>query len=297
MKVFIIGNGFDLDLGLKTRYSDFAKSKEWNQLYASDNWSEGSMAIYMKNQAEKDNWFDIEQCIADYVKDKEAANDFSNVTEDTWYFNQLKTYLDSYITNCLLNWNSNNDSLAARIIKESDEGRKFDAIYSFNYTYYEINNAITGEIDNLGGVRYVHNSGDRLVLGVNENCFNCREYSFVKKVNHSFYPSTDIIPDLDKASQVIIFGHSLNMIDWMYFKNFFEQNSKIISEPKKVITIVSRDQSSLLQIKNNLNDYGISLTTLRSLCQLEFIGTEDYEFDTYDSKDKVRKMIRNLNDD
>ena len=25
-KVFIIGNGFDLDLGWKTRYSDFAKS-------------------------------------------------------------------------------------------------------------------------------------------------------------------------------------------------------------------------------------------------------------------------------
>lgn len=25
-KVFIIGNGFDLDLGWKTRYSDFARS-------------------------------------------------------------------------------------------------------------------------------------------------------------------------------------------------------------------------------------------------------------------------------
>lgn len=297
MKVLIIGNGFDLDLGLKTRYSDFAKSKEWNQLYASDSWSEGSMAIYMKNQAEKDNWFDIEQCIADYVKKKEAANDFSNVTEDAWYFNQLKTYLDSYITDCLLNWSSNNDSLAARIIKESDEGRKFDAIYSFNYTYYEINNAITGEIENLIGVKYVHNNGQKLVLGVNENCFNCREYSFVKKVNHSFYPSTDIIPDLDKATQVIIFGHSLNMIDWMYYKKFFEQSSKTISEPKRVITIVSRDQLSLLQIKNNLNDFGISLTTLGSLCQLEFIGTEDYEFDTYDTKYKVRKMLQYLNCD
>lgn len=297
MKVLIIGNGFDLDLGLKTRYSDFAKSKEWDQLYASDSWSEGSMAIYMKNQAEKDNWFDIEKCIADYVKEKEAANDYSDVTEDTWYFNQLKTYLDSYITNCLFNWNYNNDSLAARIIKESDEGRKFDAIYSFNYTYYEINNAITGEIDNLGGVSYVHYHGQNLVLGVNENCFNCREYSFVKKVNHSFYPSTNIIPDLDKATQVIIFGHSLNIIDWMYFKNFFEQSSKTTSEPKRVITIVSRDQSSLLQIKNNLNDFGISLTTLGSLCQLEFIGTEDYEFDTYNTKYKVRKMLQHLNYD
>lgn len=27
--VFIIGNGFDLDLGLPTKYSDFAKSEYW----------------------------------------------------------------------------------------------------------------------------------------------------------------------------------------------------------------------------------------------------------------------------
>jgi hypothetical protein len=31
--VLIIGNGFDLELGFKTRYSDFAKSEEWNRMY------------------------------------------------------------------------------------------------------------------------------------------------------------------------------------------------------------------------------------------------------------------------
>lgn len=30
--VLIIGNGFDLDLGLPTRYSDFAKSEYWPKL-------------------------------------------------------------------------------------------------------------------------------------------------------------------------------------------------------------------------------------------------------------------------
>lgn len=33
-KVFIIGNGFDLNLGRETRYSDFAKSNYWKQDYA-----------------------------------------------------------------------------------------------------------------------------------------------------------------------------------------------------------------------------------------------------------------------
>lgn len=29
--IFVIGNGFDLDLGLKTKYSDFAHSDFWLQ--------------------------------------------------------------------------------------------------------------------------------------------------------------------------------------------------------------------------------------------------------------------------
>lgn len=32
--VLVMGNGFDLDLGFKTKYSDFAKSKEWQEMYA-----------------------------------------------------------------------------------------------------------------------------------------------------------------------------------------------------------------------------------------------------------------------
>ena len=30
--VFIIGNGFDIDMGLPSRYSDFAKSQEFKDL-------------------------------------------------------------------------------------------------------------------------------------------------------------------------------------------------------------------------------------------------------------------------
>ena len=33
--VLIIGNGFDIDLGLKSRYSDFAKSQLWIDLRSS----------------------------------------------------------------------------------------------------------------------------------------------------------------------------------------------------------------------------------------------------------------------
>lgn len=31
-KLLILGNGFDIDLGMKTKYSDFAKSHYWDDL-------------------------------------------------------------------------------------------------------------------------------------------------------------------------------------------------------------------------------------------------------------------------
>lgn len=43
-KVFIIGNGFDLDLGMNTRYSDFAKSEYWPQ----DSEVNGCLSHYLK---------------------------------------------------------------------------------------------------------------------------------------------------------------------------------------------------------------------------------------------------------
>ena len=51
-KVFIIGNGFDLDLGWKTRYSDFASSDCWK-------WGYGLFGLkeHLRHRKETDKWF------------------------------------------------------------------------------------------------------------------------------------------------------------------------------------------------------------------------------------------------
>lgn len=49
----IIGNGFDLSLGLSTSYMDFVNSDEFQILLNMQN----QLAIYLKVNAELQNWF------------------------------------------------------------------------------------------------------------------------------------------------------------------------------------------------------------------------------------------------
>lgn len=63
-KVFIIGNGFDLDLGLKTRYIDFWNSEEFEKYRSTDS----GLIKYLNRYANENyTWFDIEALIRNYV--------------------------------------------------------------------------------------------------------------------------------------------------------------------------------------------------------------------------------------
>ena len=82
--IFIIGNGFDLDLGLHTKFSDFANSTFWPIAKKKDKPQElpprtarGSfMAMlplpqntllehYLEDKRDKESWFDLEGYLLD----------------------------------------------------------------------------------------------------------------------------------------------------------------------------------------------------------------------------------------
>lgn len=70
MKILIIGNGFDLNLGLKTSYKDFIQSNHFKTLLKNKN----SMAEYFNEKSELNNWVDIEKEITKYsikIKDED----------------------------------------------------------------------------------------------------------------------------------------------------------------------------------------------------------------------------------
>ena len=64
LSVLIIGNGFDLDLGMHTSYRDFAKSKLWP--FDSPIYDKG-LGYYLNQKKHTENWFDLERELANYA--------------------------------------------------------------------------------------------------------------------------------------------------------------------------------------------------------------------------------------
>ena len=82
--VLVIGNGFDLSLGLKTSYKDFIQSNYFSLLVKNNN----SLALYLNEKQEINNWVDIEKELTEYSK--QIQDDKSKVKND---FKELKNAL------------------------------------------------------------------------------------------------------------------------------------------------------------------------------------------------------------
>lgn len=273
-KVLVLGNGFDLDLGLKTTYKDFAKSDFFKKLYPFAIHDNLISSLVKQSSC---NWFDIEECIAEYVKRKESTKDYSCVEEDKLFFNEFKQIFADYIQ---FNFtespyiNINHDSIAHLIIQEQKERDIFNRIYSFNCFDYSLNDFVSyGGIGDLY-VDYVHNKEGKFILGICEDDCTTDEYSFLIKKNQD-YEKTNIVDDLKCADDIVIFGHSLNRIDKEYFQNLF-----LNSFWKKNITIITRNEESVKKIENNILMMGASLASVTNNGNLRFIETEKY--DDYD---------------
>jgi hypothetical protein len=294
MNVLIVGNGFDLDLGLHTSYKDFAKSPYWDELYKPDNkWNNNGLADFINHQSLESAWFDIEECLAVYVKRKEKERDFSLVQQDKLFLKALERQLTQYLSDQLLSPKLNGASLANKIIKVQEEAHLFDSIYSFNYTEYDYFGAIDVDMGYLYDVVPLHSMKGDIILGIEEEACESREYSFVRKVCHPSYPSTRIVPDLLSSTIVVVFGHSLNSFDYKYFKQYFiSLRQDILKGKERSVYIISKDDNSINTIKDNLCEHNMSLTELSSA--VKFISTERYENKCREDVEEVDNMITKL---
>lgn len=70
-KTVIIGNGFDLSLGLPTSYSHFIKSEYFIHLLSSN-----KLCRYLADTYERCNWVDIEASLKEYAEKTESPKMF-----------------------------------------------------------------------------------------------------------------------------------------------------------------------------------------------------------------------------
>ena len=274
--VLIIGNGFDLDLGLKTSYYDF---------YISDFWPfhnpKTLMGVFLEQERNICNWMDLEEKIGEY-----AIRSYVGDIKTQRYFHQENNEDFKRIINGLYDFLSlsekdaiHNESTASRVLDAHLNSFSVPAIITFNYTnIQEIAQRIG--IKTLFSPYYIHGNllERNIILGVGERyMYNHlkiqKENDFLYKTSSPHYNPPQIADMLDKAPNITFFGLSLGGMDAPYFSGLFQNLSKQIG---KRITFFTRDEESRLQILRHLrNVEGINLHDVCTRHHFEFIRTKD----------------------
>lgn len=288
-RLLIIGNGFDLDLGRATRYSDFAKSEFCpknlhSQLYE-----------YLNQKSQIEKWFDLEGELATYVQEaakiipafrtlipetaKKDAQDFKVIVR------AMITYLQS-----VQKKNVKSDTLAAKVFSLVCQDSAFSKIYSFNYT--DLNRVTRQfELPEMSNIEYVHGclSDYSAILGINDEVDTIDgAYDFMRKSFNPHYSSHPVGFDLRDADEVVFFGHSLGDNDYHYFQSFFKHQCVENLEPyeKRTITIFTYNETSRMEIMRTLHKMNHGRTSML------FQNNQLNIFCTYDEEQKMSEAFR-----
>ncbi|SHI87077.1 AbiH family protein [Flavobacterium terrae] len=261
MKIlYIIGNGFDINLGLKTRYTNFyeyyikshSNSVTVNTLKNHidknfENWSDLELAIgtYTEQFSTVDEFIevyeDIGDNLGDYLKDQETSFDFSKIN-----ISKLKDYLaypekslpkadEEILISFKNNWPSVNWEINIITLNYTNSLEK---IFDNKYTNLILGTHHRSNII-LKGMEHIHGyCEDRMIMGVND-------ISQIK--NQSFHNNQDILdalvkPNCNKANKhtidnlcdlqisqanlICIFGSSIGDTDNYWWQAIGEQLKK-----------------------------------------------------------------------
>lgn len=276
----VLGNGFDLNLLLRTSYTDFAKSNEFrdlsqNNLFRYIDLSNQSKSLFAHLQSVfyKNNWFDIEEEIYSFAIN--YNHPISLLAEE---FDSIRCALQQYLIRIVENTTPCQQSLAYEFMRDVVNDSHYDiSIYSFNYTNcLSLCNCHPNkqvELFNIHG-----DLASNIVLGYYDykNQISNDVCSFMDKSNMLRGGGFRMESCLIEAKEVIFFGHSLNPMDFSYFKSFFDYIANTSSVDQS-LTFVCLDNNSILGIKNNLKHQGYDIRKIYDhLDNVGFIRTHTW---------------------
>lgn len=300
-RLLIIGNGFDIDLGLRTRYSDFAKSNFWEKLMRNTHGFDQDLLAALREAKEKEAWFDIEKTMNEYVRairPESLTTDL--VDKDKKNFIEVAKALDKYLKDEQKSRTLESNHYAVQVLRLIADVGGFE-YYTFNYTSLGDIAISCGIKIDTSRITHVHGSleNDSIILGVLTDPANQlhEQYSFMYKDNSRFYMSNNMYEDFDKADDIIFFGHSINGMDFPYFKDFFIKQSGMGGEYKsKHITIFTYDDDSNQQIRNSIRNAQVDLTQLFRRNNISIIQTKQMYDDDRNELQKFEVFTKRLND-
>lgn len=275
--VLILGNGFDLDLGLPTSYRDFVESLECGILASSqDNY----LTKRIINNYRLQGWVDVEEELKAFAKEKNGRSG-PDIYRFESEFIELVNQLRRYLIRVTESPEKINVYSASALLLKVIEMYPYDfEIFSFNYTNL---NKIKKVIQLNKPLCYCHVHGsiddNTLILGFEDDVESVDDYSFMIKTFNPDYSSHHLRQSLSQAKEVIFFGHSLGSTDYHYFSHFFKEKSKagLKREDSVRVSFITASNESHISILNQLRKMNDANTNLLfDQNDIEFYYTSDY---------------------
>lgn len=265
--VLVIGNGFDLDLGLPTSYQDFLKSSEFRKYLDSTHMQTDygyvvgdidNLFQYLNEKYQCQNWIDIELELKNLASRRFKTIDVKGNTVDAipfateskaQSFEVLCKQLCLYLKNLDYNF-IKGGSIALKLLSVINEYASVCEIITFNYTdLHKLNDELPEKL--RVRIDHVHGSiKDRdIIIGFEDEVEIDKSYSFMIKSFNPAFRSHNVRQKLLDADEIIFFGHSLGETDYHYFEDLFRfQSQPEHCKGPKIIRIFTYDEKSRIDI-------------------------------------------------
>lgn len=283
--IYVIGNGFDIDLGWRTSYKDFYESKltGWKVHFRPD---EDCLPVYLLDHA-GENWYDLERTIYDYCLSKSKGDlDEDLMNSDYRDYESIKRQLERFVeerSSAPVNENSKAyEILKSYVEKSSHTDLPQDMrpeLISFNYTPLE---KVAKQINPKADFRYIPIHGtiekNSCIFGFHNDPQIRGLYRDMQKSMDDNYDPGQITPLLLDAKSITFFGLSMGYIDAVYFRDVLKAASQpgdIRSRKTMDIEFITRDKQSKKDIKKNLQDIGIDFQALSTNNKVTFTLTSE----------------------
>lgn len=264
--VIIIGNGFDIDLGLKTSFSEFINSYEFKTL------ADIPLIKYIRKKHDDNlSWCDIEGAFREALYPNPEG--FKDI-DINFAWQSITIAWEGHIKNITQKEvvSINRDSCAYTLLSQTKSTSNW---FSFNYTspfylsglgednqQFVHNSFVPKELNIFNDIQIIQKN---LIIGVDSNIpeyvRNNEKLSPIIKQNNYYYNDNCLIQALFNADNIIVYGHALGITDSDYFKPFFD-NILNGSLQTKTIYIITDKESSFEKIKANLKTYNIDYDIL-----------------------------------
>ena len=228
--MLVIGNGFDLSLGLKTSYGDFMSNIRY---YVVDTPFNHKIISYLIEKVQKENWIDIENELKNYANICGYDEVFYKFKND---YKLLCSLLSRYLSDVIEESKDKELKANPKLINALNQTES-NGLFILNFNYTDTVHTLFDNEPTFPVIKHhIHGSlvdGLDIVFVVEDGYKLKQEHSFLYKSHNRVLNVNHLNERFEDAKHILFYGYSLGQTDHSYFEDFFREQSTKGCERKK----------------------------------------------------------------